>query len=539
MTPSTRRLTVTLKIAMTVAAVIFAIVTFLVTYYSVAQKRLLTDSLRRKAESLSRLAAHDLGPSLEFGDPDAMKEVLGGITLDGDVVYASLLANDGKVLSEAKSIPEGVKLVPTSWEKLRSEAPVIDDNGAYQQVDARVTSKSGKGVLVMLVTTEQIRSEIRAALGVSLVLGLLTLLAGVGMAYLLGRSFGRRIGALAVAAGRVARGDLKQELLRVDGQDEIGMVGDAFNGMLVNLKQLEDQVLRVADGDLGQTTTLEGDLAQAFNRMIVSQRQLVKQIRDTALQVTTGAAEFLASARSAEHGATEQSSAVEETRRTMDTLLTSSREIAKTAQSVLANAERSQENSQVVATRIAALSKHAQRIAEILEVIKDIANKSDLLALNAALEGTKAGEVGRGFSLVATQMQRLAENVMGSVTDIKELTATITEATHASVMATEESTKLATDTTRSAQQIVQIIGQQQTGTEQVSRAMDDVAHVATQAVNGSRQVVHSTEELSRLSDELQRLVSRFNLENLAAGERSGARVERTAQAAAGQVSAFR
>jgi methyl-accepting chemotaxis protein len=295
----------------------------------------------------------------------------------------------------------------------------------------------------------------------------------------------------------------------------------------------------VADGDLGQTTTLEGDLAQAFNRMIVSQRQLVKQIRDTALQVTTGAAEFLASARSAEHGATEQSSAVEETRRTMDTLLTSSREIAKTAQSVLANAERSQENSQVVATRIAALSKHAQRIAEILEVIKDIANKSDLLALNAALEGTKAGEVGRGFSLVATQMQRLAENVMGSVTDIKELTATITEATHASVMATEESTKLATDTTRSAQQIVQIIGQQQTGTEQVSRAMDDVAHVATQAVNGSRQVVHSTEELSRLSDELQRLVSRFNLENLAAGERSGARVERTAQAAAGQVSAFR
>jgi methyl-accepting chemotaxis protein len=171
-----------------------------------------------------------------------------------------------------------------------------------------------------------------------------------------------------------------------------------------------------------------------------------------------------------------------------------------------------------VASRIAALSKHAQRIQEILEIIKDIANKSDLLALNAALEGTKAGEVGRGFSLVATQMQKLAENVMGSVSDIKELTATISEATQSSVMATEESTKLASDTTRSAQQIMTVIQQQQSGTEQVTRAMDDVALIAGQSVAGSKQVVRSTEELLRLSTELQNQVSRFVIEGVAGSQ---------------------
>src|SRR4029077_20627123 len=124
-----------------------------------------------------------------------------------------------------------------------------------------------------------------------------------------------------------------------------------------------------------------------------------------------------------------------------------------------------QENSQVVAERIAALSGHTRRISEILEVIKDIANKSDLLALNAALEGTKAGEAGRGFSLVAAQMQRLAENVMGSVQDIKKLVADIRDASQAAVLATEEGTKLADATTEMARQIRLITQQQQTGTE--------------------------------------------------------------------------
>jgi methyl-accepting chemotaxis protein len=179
------------------------------------------------------------------------------------------------------------------------------------------------------------------------------------------------------------------------------------------------------------------------------------------------------------------------------------------AHGVLANAESTQRNNQIITERIGELTARSQRIVEILEVIKDIANKSELLALNAALEGTKAGEAGRGFSLVATQMQRLAENVMGSVRDIKTLTAAIREATSASVLATEEGAKLAADTTRSARQIAEIVEAQQGGTEQVTEVMDEVAEIARQSANGSREAVGAVQSLSTLADQLDVLIEQF------------------------------
>jgi hypothetical protein len=252
-------------------------------------------------------------------------------------------------------------------------------------------------------------------------------------------------------------------------------------------------------------------------RMISGQRQLVGQIAQTAVQLNAAAGDFLSSASEQERGSSEQSSAVEETRRTMASLLESSKLIAETAEGVLLNAERTQANSKVVAERIAALSAHSQRITEISEVIKEIANKSDLLALNAALEGTKAGEAGRGFSLVATQMQRLAENVMGSVRNIKEITGTITQATEASVFATEESTKLAADTTASARQIAQVMRHQQQGTEQVTLAMDEVTKIALQSAEASRHTVGTSRDLIRLSETLQSLVGQFSIDDEAEG----------------------
>jgi methyl-accepting chemotaxis protein len=518
MTSRTRRLSVTLKLTGTVATGLLAVVIFLVVFFGLGQRRLLLESLERKASSLARLAAHDIGPGMEFDDKDAMREVLTGLQLDADVVYGGLVTADGARFIVDVS-PTGKARPPVPRYDQLIGAPLVELQGDLVQSSAQVTSKGGtKGILVLLLTTEKLKAEAADAGKLSVGVGALALLFGLLISMALGRSFGRRIQLLADAAGLVAQGKLQGAPVKDDGEDEIGDVGRAFNQMLSSLQGLEDHVLRVARGDLTATTQLEGDLALAFNQMIMSQRELVKQIRDTALQVNTGAAEFLASARQQQQGATEQSSAVEETRRTMDNLLGASREIATRASGVLSNAERTQANSNVVASRIAALSKHAQRIQEILEIIKDIANKSDLLALNAALEGTKAGEVGRGFSLVATQMQKLAENVMGSVSDIKELTATISEATQSSVMATEESTKLASDTTRSAQQIMTVIQQQQSGTEQVTRAMDDVALIAGQSVAGSKQVVRSTEELLRLSTELQNQVSRFVIEGVAGSQ---------------------
>jgi methyl-accepting chemotaxis protein len=382
----------------------------------------------------------------------------------------------------------------------------------HVKVTAPVVTESGtRGMLTVLVSTQTIHQEMHDSLVAVATMGLLVLGAAFIAAYFVARSIGGRLGTIAGVADRVARGDLSHTAIHDTSGDEIGGMTASLNLMLSAFTALAQRVRKVADGDLSDTTNLKGDLPEAVNRMIVSQREMVGQIVETSLQLNSAAEEFVANARQQENGATEQSSAVEETRRTMDSLLGSAREIGQTSQSVLQIAEKTQTNSQLVAERIAALSAHTQRISEILEIIKDIANKSDLLALNAAIEGTKAGEAGRGFLLVATQMQRLAENVMGSVRDIKELTATITDATQASVLAIEEATKLAADTTRSARQIALIIQQQQTGTEQVSKAMDDVAQIAVQSAGGSKQIVTSANDLLRLAERLRDLVGRFQL----------------------------
>jgi len=368
----------------------------------------------------------------------------------------------------------------------------------------------------MTFSTRSIEQERQRLRGATASTGALILALGVLVAYFIGTSLGRRIQRLQAIAERVARGDLSTAVDSEDAQDEIGRMSASFATMLAGFRELQEVAIKVADGDLGATTTLRGDLAAAVNQMIGAQRTIVQQFAETAVQLNAAATEFRSSAEQQNRGAVEQSTAVEENQRTMDTLLKSAAHIADTAQAVLQNAETTQSNSRLVADRIATLTAHTARISEILQGINEIANKSDLLALNAALEGTKAGEAGRGFSLVANQMQRLAENVMASVVDIKKLTSTIKEATRETVLATEETTKIAANTTRSARQIAMTIQQQQVGTEQVSRTMEDVARIAREAAAGSRQVFSSSDDLVQLSRRLQSLVDRFRVERAGA-----------------------
>lgn len=237
---------------------------------------------------------------------------------------------------------------------------------------------------------------------------------------------------------------------------------------------------------------------------------LVAQIAEAAgaIEVTSG--HILSSAGQQQFGATDQSSSVEETRRTMESLLASGRTITTAAHDVLRNAEMTQQHNHAVAQRVGESSNHSRRISEILDIIRDIANKTELLALNAALEGSRAGEAGRGFALVATQMQRLAENVMSAVADIKDLTIDIHKVSGATQASTLQAAQLAAETTESAHKIGLIIQEQQVGTEQVTRAMDDVAKIATQTAQSGQTTLERTLTLIEKARFLRALVEKHH-----------------------------
>lgn len=290
-----------------------------------------------------------------------------------------------------------------------------------------------------------------------------------------------------------------------------GELGDAFGLMVRNLRTIADRAKEIARGDLTSNVEGDGELTTAFNQMVDGLKELVQEITQTALHISTAAEEILAVLRDQELAASHQASSVEETQRTMDSLLTSAKKISESAQSVFKSAEKTQDNNQNIASRITELRSHTERISEILEVIKSIADRSDLLALNASLEGMRAGEAGKGFTLVAAEMRRLAENIKGSVGDIKELVEDISESTMSSAMATDEGTRLSERTTDSALKITLITQQQKSGTEQVTESMEDLSQLINQDVAGTRQVTTAASELVELSENLRNAVDQFRV----------------------------
>lgn len=512
-----QNLSVRFKVFGAIAFVVVAIVVFQLAYFPARQIELLTAAHESKGISIGRIAANEVRAGLEFGDREAVGEALTGVGKDPDVTMAALFDADGRIFAAYDPdgrvngvVPENIEtgVVRRVPDALRVHTPARSVGGT-------------RGVLVTDLSTRIIDDEAAAIqrATVQVAAGILTI--GFALAFAMGTLLGRRLGVLADVAERVATGDLTESPPVDAASDEIGRLTRSFHLMLGSLRGLQSYVQRVAAGDLSRTTDMPGDLSDALNQMVAAQRELVRQIADTGVQLNAAASEFLANAQQQERGATDQASAVEQTRRAMAALQAAANQIAAAAQDVLTNAERAQQNSQVVAQRIAALSTQTDRITEVLDVIKAIANKSDLLALNAALEGTKAGEAGRGFSLVASQMQRLAENVMRAVSDIKELTGSVMDATQETVLATELSTKLAEDTTRSARQIALISQQQQSGADQTTGAMDDVSYVALQTAQGSKDIVGSASDLIDLSRRLQDLVGRFQTRGEDTSARSG------------------
>jgi len=307
--------------------------------------------------------------------------------------------------------------------------------------------------------------------------------------------------------------------------------------------------LRLGVADAALTPLIAG-----VGQVMETLKKFVTEIREAALQLSTSSAEVLAAATQNESSTSAQASAIHETTATMEELKGASHQIAENAQMVAAIAEqtlsgartgegaikefmRSMEkvrhNAIEVDDAIAKLSKRVERIGTVVEVIDEIADRSDLLALNAALEGAKAGEAGRGFSIVAAEMRRLAENVMESTKEIKNLITEIREATHAAKEASDGNKRMAGEgeklgsnamtsvtgilsgiqETSDAARVIHLATQQQrTATEQVVQSMGEIEEVTRQAQSGSKQATGAASELTKLAERLAELVKRFKVD---------------------------
>lgn len=325
------------------------------------------------------------------------------------------------------------------------------------------------------------------------------------------------------------------------------------------LQQLAQQAQRLAAGELGVSRVIAADgevwrvtgvFAQLHERLAGLVGKLVGAGRDVK-----GASEALSrtSARS-EATATEQAAALNETSATTEELARSARQIAVSAGSVLelarrtlgaaqqgthdaaafqAAVDRMKQDNRSIASAVDRLQRRVQQIGRIVELINTVADRSDLLALSAELEGTRAGDVGRGFSLVGAEMRRLAENVLESTAEVEELIAEIRDATVSTAEATERGgvltergTALADDVTASLMRVAELAEetsaqvrtitlatqQQQSGTDQLAEAMGDILTGTQQELVVTQRLAEVNQQLLGLASSLQEAVTRFAAE---------------------------
>lgn len=561
-----RNLSLKWKMAFSSSLILLAAMAVVWVYFSNVQDEALRSGIQAKVKAVANTLAATIAPAIQLGQTSGLDEVLKAASADKELLALSAEDAARNRIAGFQDCPAGGKgctELRTDLKPTKAGEPVIEFSGHVLHAALQIDDGSSQGTPNVLGTLrlaysltayEELRTDgQRTAALISLTLFLI----GTLLVALVGMRFGSMIRSMAATFRRMAEGDLTQDLIANRSKDEMGQLAQAYNDLLRQLRDLSEQARYIAQGDLSRDIDRRGELAEAFRAMKGTFSEIAVRFDELSVALDDRTSAILTTTRQQEAGAAQQASTVSEVTATMGELAATARQIARNAESVTESAEQAastvndgrkalsafvasigdiENGNRIINDNIVTLNRHVQQIGGIIDLINDIADRSDLLALNAALEGTKAGEAGKGFLLVAAEMRRLAENVFNSTAEIKQLIAEVTEATNSTVMATESGVKatrkgvsLAEEAERSFDRIVQTIEattqaakqisvatqQQHTGTDQIVSAMAEVSDVAQQSLDGIRQTAQSVGELSTMASALRKMIAKYKLEKRA------------------------
>ena len=324
--------------------------------------------------------------------------------------------------------------------------------------------------------------------------------------------------ASAEMAAEIAANNLAVTDLAVSSEDELGQAGAALNRMKNNLRTIIQSIagtaehLASASEEISSTASQQAQGAETQKDQATQVATAMQEMSSTVMQVSDNSNKAAEASRRAAETARHGGAIVDKTLAKMRTI----------AESVSGTAKKMEE-----------LGKSSDQIGRIIGVIDDIADQTNLLALNAAIEAARAGEQGRGFAVVADEVRKLAERTTSATKEIAQMIKNIQNETRVAVTAMEEGTKQveqgvtstaqAGDALKEIIQMAEEVGEmithiataateQSAASEEVTQNMEQIAKLVKESAMGAQQSAKACQDLSGLAFDLQKMVGNFKLD---------------------------